>query len=144
MENLQDKYPGAGTFRFGDNSKMCAALIEQVQAGKKTANCDAWSEYEGDVEALPVVGRCDIATYWNGTPAVVVKTVSVQTVRFNEVTRAMALATGARDLEDWRAAHRALFKRTGTFSGDMELVFEHFEMVEDLAGRGVTPGEESK
>ena len=48
----------------------------------------------------------------------------------------MALAEGENDtLEGWRADHEAYFARNGGFDPEMMLVFEQFEVVEDLADR---------
>ncbi|MDF1854611.1 ASCH domain-containing protein [Pseudooceanicola sp.] len=136
MEDLQVTYPGAGTFRFGDNATLCAELLTLVRSGAKTATCEAASVFADEPEALPKVGRCDIAANWDGTPALVIRTTSVERVRFGDVTEAMALAEGENtSLAGWRRDHEAYFTRTSGFSPDMELVFEHFELVEDLADR---------
>jgi uncharacterized protein YhfF len=85
---------------------------------------------------MPVVGRCDIAANWDGTPALVIRTTKVEEVRYCDVTEEMALAEGENDtLLGWRKDHKAYFKRGGHFDPEMMLVFEHFELVEDLAGR---------
>ena len=68
-EDLQDTYPGAGTFRFGDTPELCQYLIGLVRQRKKTATCGAASEFADDPDSMPVVGRCDIAANWDGTPA---------------------------------------------------------------------------
>ena len=135
MEDLQDTYPGAGTFRFGDGPDLCARLNALVRAGTKTATCGAAAEFDAEPEAMPVVGRCDIATEWDGTPALVIRTTRVQRVSFAAVTEEMALAEGADGLEGWRTEHRAFFERNGGFDPEMELIFEHFELVEDLGDR---------
>jgi uncharacterized protein YhfF len=86
---------------------------------------------------MPSVGRCDIAANWDGTPAIVLRTISVDQVRFCDVTEDMALAEGERNtLEGWQADRKAYFERNGGFDPKMMLVFERFEVVEDLAGRG--------
>ena len=46
MEDLQDVYPGAGTFKFGDSATMCERLNALVRAGAKTASCDALANYQ--------------------------------------------------------------------------------------------------
>jgi len=136
FEDLQDTYPGAGTFKFGDNQHLCEELIALVRAGKKTATCGALTMFTDDPDSMPVVGRCDIAANWDGTPAVVIRTVSVEQIRFSDVTEEMALAEGEFDsLEGWQRGHQLYFERNGGFDPDMMLVFEHFELVEDLAGR---------
>ena len=135
-EDLQDTYPGAGTFRFGDGPELCQHLIALVRKGKKRATCAALSDFADEPEAMPVVGRCDIAANWDGTPALVIRTTGVEEVRFCDVTEAMALAEGEDDsLEKWRKSHKAYFKRNGGFDPEMLLIFETFELVEDLAGR---------
>jgi len=67
-EDLQETYPGAGTFKFGDSKDLCQDLIQLVRNGKKTATCGAASDFADEPEAMPVVGRCDIAANWDGTP----------------------------------------------------------------------------
>ncbi|RYH04251.1 ASCH domain-containing protein [Salipiger sp. IMCC34102] len=138
IEDLNDRYPGAGNFTFGDSKALCQELIALVRAGKKTATCGALRDFEDEPEAMPVVGRCDIAMNWGGSPALVIRTTQVQTIRFCDVTEKMALAEGEDDdLDGWRAGHEAYFRRNGGFSPDMMLVFEHFELVEDLDGRAL-------
>ncbi len=137
-ENLNDRYPGAGTFRFGDGPDLCARLIALVRDGAKRATCGAARDFDGDPAAMPVAGRADIATEWDGTPALVIRTTRVTLVRFCDVTEEMALAEGENDdLDGWRSGHRAFFLRNGGFDAEMMLVFEHFEMVEDLDGRAI-------
>ena len=80
-EDLQDTYPGAGTFKFGDSAALCQHLIALVRKGKKTATCGALSDFEGEPEAMPVVGRSDIAANWDGTPALVIRTTQVEQIR---------------------------------------------------------------
>jgi uncharacterized protein YhfF len=136
MEDLQVTYPGAGTFTFGDDPELSAQLIALVRAGKKRATCGALSEFADDPASMPKVGRCDIAANWDGTPALVIRTVKVQKIRFCDVTEEMALAEGENDtLEGWRRDHEAYFTRNGGFDPQMMLVFEHFDLVEDLADR---------
>ena len=136
MEDLQVTYPGAGTFRFGDGPELSARLISLVRNGMKTATCGALHEFEDEPEAMPVVGRCDIAANWDGTPALVIRTVKVEKIRCCDVTEEMALAEGEDDnLAGWRAGHEAFFTRNGGFDPEMMLVFEHFELVEDLGDR---------
>ncbi|MBL6427308.1 MAG: ASCH domain-containing protein [Maritimibacter sp.] len=136
MEDLNQTYPGAGNFTFGDTPKLCADLLALVRAGTKTATCERLSEFDGDPDARPKVGRCDIAMNWDGTPALVIRTTQVDEVAFKDVTEEMALAEGENDdLAGWRADHEAYFTRNGGFDENMMLLFEHFELVEDLADR---------
>ena len=65
-----------------------------------------------------------------------IRTTQVQEIRYCDVTEEMALAEGENDsLLGWRKDHKAFFKRNGGFDPEMMLVFERFELVEDLAGR---------
>lgn len=136
IEDLQDTYPGAGTFRFGDGPEMCQHLIALVRKGKKRATSAALADFEDDPDSMPLVGRCDIAANWDGTPALVIRTTGLEEIRFCDVTEEMARAEGEGEtLLDWRKAHKAYFKRNGEYDPEMMLLFEYFEVVEDLAGR---------
>lgn len=136
IEDLQDTYPGAGTFKFGDSAELSARLITLVRNGRKRATCGAQRDFEDDPDAMPVEGRIDICAHWDGTPALVIKTTKVRQIRFCDVTEDMALAEGENDtLEGWRKGHKAYFKRNGGYHPEMMLVFEHFDLIEDLDGR---------
>lgn len=136
MEDLQVTYPGAGTFKFGDSAELSAELIALVRSGRKRATCGALAEFEDDPASMPKVDRCDIAANWDGTPALVIRTLRLDKVRFCDVTEEMALAEGEDEtLEGWRKGHEAYFTRNGGFDPEMMLLFEHFELVEDLADR---------
>ncbi|WP_323785999.1 ASCH domain-containing protein [Thalassovita sp.] len=136
MEDLQVTFPGAGTFTFSDDKVQSDALLALVRAGKKTANCAALADFDDDPEALPKVGRHDIAANWDGTPALIIRTISVQNTRFCDITEALALTEGEDDtLDAWRKRHEVAFRGEGRFDNEMMLVFETFELVEDLADR---------
>lgn len=140
IEDLQDTYPGAGTFTLGHNAETSAELITLVRSKTKHAECASMAEFGGDMTAMPKVGRCDIIANWDGTAAVVIKTISVKTLRFDEVTERMALAEGEHEtLAQWRKAREKHFKKNGGFKPDMQLVFEFFEVVENLIGSEVDP-----
>ena len=136
MEDLQDVYPGAGTFKFGDSATMCERLNALVRVGAKTASCDALANYQTEPEAMPKLGRCDIATDWEDVPALVTRTVRLEEIRFCDVSEDTALAQGENaDLAGWQKDHKAFFERNVGFDTEMMLLFEHFEFVEDLADR---------
>lgn len=131
--DLIEKYPGAGAFKFGDSDAMNADLIALVRAGKKTATCGKAADFEADGDDLPVAGRCDIITNWDDSPAVVIRTVSVERIRFNKISEEFALAEGENETyAGWRRDHKAYFERNGGWAGDMEMICERFEVVEDL------------
>ncbi|MCB5199170.1 ASCH domain-containing protein [Loktanella sp. TSTF-M6] len=136
--DLNDIYPGAGTFRFGNSKAECQQQIDLVRRGEKSANCAPFREFKDDPDAMPVVGRCDIAANWGGSPALVLRTTRVEHVRFCDVTLDMAEAeSSSYTLDGWRAEKTHYFKRNGGWSDDMPLVFEFFELVEDLDGRSL-------
>ena len=145
MEDLQETYPGAGTFQFGKTEAENIKLLKKVRNKVKTAASEAFREFKDDMGAMPKVGRCDIAANWDGSPALVIQTTSVRRGRFCDVTEEMALAEGEhKSLHAWVKDRRAYFDRTGGFDPQMEIVFEHFEVFEDLAKRPKNSSEEEQ
>lgn len=138
-EDLQETYPGAGTFMLGDTAEESTDLIKLVRKGKKRANCAPARDFKDDPDALPVVGRVDIIADHDGQPTFVVKTVRVEEVRFCDITENMAMADGFENLLAWRKATRARIKRGGNFDPVLPLVFEFFSLIEDLDGRQIEP-----
>ena len=121
-------------FVFGDSPALCARLLSLVRQGRKTATCGALRDFAEGGEAMPELGRQDLALNWDGTPALLIETTEVTIRRFCDVTEDFALAEGENDdLEGWRADHRAFFERNGGWQDDMALVCERFRLVRDLA-----------
>lgn len=136
LEDVKRRYPGAQTFRFDATEANCKLLLGLVRSGAKRATCEALSVYQSGEEAMPQVGRQDIALDWDGAPALVIETTQIEIVRFDEVDEAFALAEGEDDsLEGWRRTHQDYFERTSGFSPDMLVVCERFELVEDCQSR---------
>jgi uncharacterized protein YhfF len=134
LQQIVDENPEAETFRFGDTPELCTEIIALVRSGTKTATCEAASAYGAGGDAWPEVGRRDIALNWDGTPAVMIETVEVATRRFDEMDAEFVAAQGEfRDLDHWRAAYEAYFRRNGGFSTDMKLMCERFTLIEDYA-----------
>ena len=134
LEEVRARYPGAETFRFADgvDREIGDYLLRLVRAGKKTGTCQAKSIYDSGEQAWPEVGRRDIALEWDGTPALVIETVSLVEQTFMDVTEEFALSEGENDdLEGWRRDHKAWFERTCGYAPDMILVCERFRVVED-------------
>ena len=120
------------SFTFGDNEELCNELLRLVRSGKKTATCEALREFGPDGEAMPVVGRRDIALDWDGTPALLIETLEVTQMRFCDVDETFALAEGENDdLEGWRRDHQDYFERNGGFDWEMIVVCERFRLVHD-------------
>lgn len=133
LTDAQEKYRGAETFTFGDSRALCDELLALVRSGQKTATCGALRSFAEEGEALPVVGRRDIALDWDGNPAVAIETVEVRFRKFSEVDEAFALDEGENeDLAGWRSDHRRYFERNGGWSEDMDVVCERFRLVEDF------------
>jgi uncharacterized protein YhfF len=53
-------------------------------------------------------------------------------IRFDEMSPELAALEGEGDLSlaYWRSAHQAFFEREGTWSPEMELVYEEFAVIE--------------
>ncbi|MEO0486088.1 MAG: ASCH domain-containing protein [Pseudomonadota bacterium] len=133
VDELKKKHPGAVTFTFGDSAWMNDELLGLVVSGRKTATCAPARDYEADPAAMPVVGRRDIATRWDGTPAAVIETTEITHHRYCDVPEDFALAEGEADtFEGWQRDQRVYFERNGGFSEDMMLVCERFKLVEIL------------
>lgn len=133
MTDLAARYPNAVYFACGDGPELCAELLALIKAGKKVATCMPLRDVAEGRESMPVVGQRDIATEWDGTPAVVIETTEVSLCPFDEVTEEFALAEGENEtLEGWQKDHRAYFERNGGWEPDMMLVCERFRVVEVL------------
>ena len=134
LESLKARYPGAEEFKFGDNPKLSEELLALVIGGQKTATCGAARDFGDGKEAMPVVGRRDIALNWDDTPACVIETVEVTLMPYDQVPADFARdeGEGDRSLENWRDNHRRYFERNGGFSPDMMLVCERFKVIEVL------------
>lgn len=134
VEEAKACYPGSDTFKFGDSRELCDHLIYLIRTGKKRATCGSLTSYKAEDEPMPVIGRRDIALNWDGSPALVIETTEFRIRRFCDVDTEFALAEGENEtLEGWQADHRAFFERNGGWKPDMELVCEHFLLVEDFA-----------
>ncbi len=137
LNDVMARYPGAQTFKFGDNASLSAELLALVRSGRKTATCGALRDYPDGSADTPNVGRQDIALEWDDRPALVIETVEVSICRYCDVTEDFALAEGENEtLEGWREDHRRYFERNGGFDPEMELLCERFRLVEDLAAEG--------
>ncbi|MEL7464086.1 MAG: ASCH domain-containing protein [Pseudomonadota bacterium] len=135
LEEVRARYPGTETFRFADGDRdLGERLLQLVRSGAKRATCQAKSVYDAGEEPWPKVGRRDIALNWDGTPALVIETTSLEEWSFMDVPEDFALAEGEDEtLEGWRAGHKWWFEKTCGFSPDMILVCERFRVVEDFA-----------
>lgn len=116
---------------FGATPEQADALLALVLDGTKTATASALSDYESEGEALPSPGTLSIVVDGAGKPRVLIVTTRVDVVAFDEVDAEHARLEGEGDLSlsYWRAAHQEFFSATGSWSPDMQVVLERFEIV---------------
>ncbi|MFN3938544.1 MAG: ASCH domain-containing protein [Gemmobacter sp.] len=138
LDEALSRYPGAVAYRPGDGPALNARILALMRSGAKTMTCDGWDNAVAD--GLPVPGRIDIALDGDGRPAVATRTLKVERIGFGAMDEArVGPQAEFRDLADWRAGYRAFLSRNGTFSEDMPLMVETFEVVEDFgAATGAT------
>ena len=131
LEQLHSRYPTATAWSFGDSPKLADELAALVLSGKKTATCSAMQACIQE-NALPVVGAISIILDGRGKPVCAIRTLVTRLLRFNEVTESLASKEGEGDLSlaHWQKEHQRFFNREGTWSAEMELVFEEFALIE--------------
>lgn len=130
---LHEPHTDSITFTFGDSEELCNELLALIRSGQKTATCGALREFGPDGDAMPVVGRRDVALNWDGTPALMLETLELTQMRFCDVDEGFALAEGENDdLDGWRRDHQQYFERNGGFDSEMIVVCERFKLVRDF------------
>ena len=122
-------YAGLKTFRFGDSDWLADRLAALVVAGVKTGTCSA-AVHGPDAE----IGERQICLNSAGTPVCEIETIDMQTLPFEAVTPEMAALEGEGDLSYryWRDAHVAYYQREGSWSEDMDVIFEIFRLTRIL------------
>jgi uncharacterized protein YhfF len=122
-------------FSFGDSKKLADQLGALVRQGIKTATCSALMGYEKDETPLPQKGDLSIVLDGSGNPVLVIETLSVVILPFNEVSEQFAFEEGEgnRSLAYWRIAHENYFRRNHfenrAFDETMLVVCERFKVV---------------
>lgn len=136
LEELKSIYPGSLVWHFGDSPELADELVQLVLSGIKTATCCSKTSFQHEYERgkAPGVGNYNIILDGAGQPMCVIQTVRLQVIRFCEITSELASKEGEGDLslEHWKEEHKRYFEREGTYSEEMELVFEEFELTEVL------------
>ncbi|MGG7521811.1 ASCH domain-containing protein [Enterobacter asburiae] len=136
LEELKSIYPGALVWHFGDSPELADELVQLVLSGIKTATCCSKISFQREYERgeAPYAGSYNIILDGAGQPMCVTQTVRLQIIRFCEMTSELASKEGEGDLslEYWKEGHKRYFEREGTYSEEMELVFEEFELTEIL------------
>ncbi|AKM86551.1 ASCH domain-containing protein [Enterobacter ludwigii] len=133
VEELKVKYPGANAWQMGDSPELASELADLIKKGIKTASCGSFASYQQE-EPAPKIGSYNIILGGQSIPVCVIRLVSMQLVRFCDVTEEFARKEGEGDLslEYWQKEHQRFFTREGYFSEEMELITEEFEVVELL------------
>jgi aminoglycoside phosphotransferase (APT) family kinase protein/uncharacterized protein YhfF len=117
LESLDDRADaesrGYQAWYFCDNARDADDCGRLVVAGKKRATASALWTYELERQPLPQVGDYSIVTDWEGQALCVIRTNSLETVPFSEVTPEFAATEGEGDgsLEWWRRAHWEFYSR---------------------------------
>ena len=121
---------------FGDSPRLADELLALVLDGTKTATSTALESFDHDGEPMPAVGDLSILLDGAGWPRALIRTTSVETVPFAEVSEELAAAEGEDDLslDSWRREHEVYFRRvlegTGTaFGPELPVVVERFEVI---------------
>ncbi|MEA4869201.1 MAG: ASCH domain-containing protein [Christensenella sp.] len=120
-------------FHFDLNERSANELLALVLSGKKRAT--ASSLYAFPEGGQPKPGDLSIVTDWGGNPRCVIETRAITILPFREMTFEICSREGEDEcLETWQAGHRRFFSKDGealgyTFSEDMPVVFEDFEVV---------------
>ena len=121
-------------FSFGDSPEMADELLALVLTGKKTATVSIVLEDE----QTPNVGDLSLVLDGRGSPACVIKTVYLETVKFYDLTWDMVKLEGEdENFEQWKSGNirywtRDAAKRGYTFTNQTPITFERFEVVEVL------------
>lgn len=124
------------TRRFGETDEMTQRLLPLVLDGEKTITTTSPWLYEHDPESRPVEGGYSIVLDERGLARAVLRTTSVHTLPFDEVTEEFSRYEGkpVRPIEAWREVHVRYFTRKlaplgRTLAADMPVTLERFEVV---------------
>ena len=129
---------GLEKWHFELTEKACNELLDLVLQGKKRATSSSLASYQTEGTTVPQEGELSVITDWDGNPRCIIRTTKVRVIPYKDIPFGLARLEGEDDtLASWRKNHEAFFREEGkllgyTFSGDMEVVFEEFEVVETI------------
>ena len=132
------KLDGLEKWHFELTEKACNELLDRVLQGKKRATSSSLASFRAEGTAVPKEGELSVITDWDGHPRCVIRTTKVRVIPYKDIPFGLARLEGEDDtLASWRKSHEAFFREEGkllgyTFSEDMEVVFEEFEVVETI------------
>ena len=122
---------------FHNNKEGADRLAELTLTGKKKAGSSLYSLYEIYAVDLPKVGTKHIVTDFDGKAKVIIEIKSVDTIPFNQISKAYAemdMGTKIDPLKKWKKAHWDFFESFMAESGEkpteeMLIVCERFEPI---------------
>lgn len=123
---------------FGATPEHADGLLELVMAGVKTGTASSVWDYEASGDPMPEVGELSVILDGSGAPRAVIRTTSLQTVPFDQVTEEHAHAEGEGDrtLGAWRDIHERFWRAHSEdprgWTPDMPVLCERFELVHPL------------
>src|SRR5690606_20709206 len=97
---------------FGATPEHADGLLALVMSGVKTGTASSVWDYEASGDPMPEVGELSVILDGSGTPRAVIRTTSLQTVPFDEVSEEHAHAEGEGDrtLRAWRDIHEHFWR----------------------------------
>ncbi|MCV2231273.1 ASCH domain-containing protein [Paracholeplasma manati] len=122
-------------YHFELNEYWANELLRLVLIGQKKATASSYDSFKLGNETLPKKGDLNIITDFAGNPRCVVETKQITILPFKDFTYEIVKREGEDDnLESWQQGHIRFFTAEGkalgyTFSEDMLVVFEDFEVV---------------
>jgi len=131
-------YSNLEAWHFELSEQPCNHLLGLALQGKKRATSGSMLGYQMEDGGIPEPGSMSVITDWDGNPRCVVRTTKVSVLPFRSITYEMAVLEGEdASLDSWRKSHERFFREEGkalgySFSEDMDVVFEEFEVVETI------------
>ena len=125
---------GLRSIEFGSPGRLRSELTALVLARKKRATASLLSEYEDEGEAIEHVGERLAVLDNDARHVATIEVTRVETLRFDQVPDAFALAEGEGDLNaaDFRASHLRYWSRAGeSVSDSTRVVTLYFDLVDD-------------
>ena len=123
------------SYCFDSTKETAQELLDLVLCGQKRATSSSLYYFKAKNVRIPQIGDLCVITDWEGNPGCVVETKEVTMIPFKDMTYDICKREGEDDnLESWRKGHISFFTWEGneigyTFSEDMMVVFEDFEVV---------------
>jgi len=113
-------YKTPDSFYFGDNEKDANECANLVVKGIKQATSTSLWWFEKNHEELPKIEDLYIVTNWKGIAKAIIRTIKVEEVPFNEVTKKYAKIEGEGDksLDYWKKTHWNYYSREMQSSGE--------------------------